>query len=301
MESDLFNGALPFPVNFTTIAIGLVILLALIAFVRGVIGMLVGILCLLAGAFVGYWCHSLIPGWISIFTEQPSPRFAFFAALGIGVSVYICLRLMVGAFLLAPIRKKREGRLLGGIFGAALSLIPAAVVIFVLGLGFWMAGVIFSIDNTDTGVAVKEGEVVTERPFWARWNEALDRDYVASLIAKVDPVAVRAKGVLLNLMVALKDNAAGGKLSEDPAAGKVLRNVKVRELDKDPEITKLVEKGDYTRLINHPKVREVAADREVSGLLEDVHVEKAVDSSLYAVEKSGNRVRRTRSMRFSLR
>ena len=35
MESDLFNGALPFPVNFTTIAIGLVILLALIAFVRG--------------------------------------------------------------------------------------------------------------------------------------------------------------------------------------------------------------------------------------------------------------------------
>ena len=62
-----------------------------------------------------------------------------------------------------------------------------------------------------------------------------------------------------------------------------------------------MEKGDYTRLINHPKVREVAVDREVSGLLEDVHVEKAVDSSLYAVEKSGNRVRRTRSMRFSLR
>ena len=59
--------------------------------------------------------------------------------------------------------------------------------------------------------------------------------------------------------------------------------------------------GDYTRLINHPKVKEVAADREVSGLLEELHIEKAVDKSLYAVEKSGNRVRRMRSMRFSLR
>jgi len=301
MESDLFNGSLPFPVNFTTIAIALAILLALIAFVRGVIGMFVGILCLLAGAFVGYWCHSLIPGWISVFTEQPSPRFAFFAALGIGFSVYICLRLVAGAFLLAPMRKKKEGRLLGGVFGAALSLIPAAVVIFVLGLGLWMAGALFSLGNTDAGVTAQEGEVVTERPFWARWNEALDRDYVASVIAKIDPIAVRAKGALLNLMVALKDNAAGGKLSEDPAAGRVLRNKKVRELDKDPEISRLVEKGDYTRLINHPKVKEVAADREVSGLLEDLNVEQAVDESLYAVEKSGNRVRRMRSMRFSLR
>ena len=50
MESDLFNGSLPFPVNFTTIAIALAILLAIIAFVRGVIGMFVGIVCLLAGA-----------------------------------------------------------------------------------------------------------------------------------------------------------------------------------------------------------------------------------------------------------
>jgi hypothetical protein len=164
-----------------------------------------------------------------------------------------------------------------------------------------MAGALFSLGNTDAGVTAREGEVVTERPFWARWNEALDRDYVASVIAKIDPIAVRAKGALLNLMVALKDNAAGGKLSEDPAAGRVLRNKKVRELDKDPEISRLVEKGDYTRLINHPKVKEVAADREVSGLLEDLNVEQAVDESLYAVEKSGNRVRRMRSMRFSLR
>ena len=73
-----------------------------------------------------------------------------------------------------------------------------------------------------------------------------DSDYVASVIAKIDPVAVRAKGALLNLMVALKDNAAGGKLSEDHYAGEVLRNAKVRELDKDPEISRLVEKGDYT-------------------------------------------------------
>ena len=43
MESDLFNGALPFPINFTTLSIALVILIAVIAFLRGVIGMFVGL------------------------------------------------------------------------------------------------------------------------------------------------------------------------------------------------------------------------------------------------------------------
>ena len=47
MESDLFIGTLPFPINFTTLSIGLVILIAVIAFLRGVIGMFVGLACIL--------------------------------------------------------------------------------------------------------------------------------------------------------------------------------------------------------------------------------------------------------------
>ena len=51
MESDLFNGTLPFPINFTTLSIGLVILIALIAFLRGVIGMFVGFVCMMVGVY----------------------------------------------------------------------------------------------------------------------------------------------------------------------------------------------------------------------------------------------------------
>ena len=89
MESDLFNGSLPFPVNFTTLAIALALLLAALAFTRGVIGMFVGLVCLLTGAFVAYSSHSLIPGWLSHISEDPSPRFVFFIAVAIGFSVYV--------------------------------------------------------------------------------------------------------------------------------------------------------------------------------------------------------------------
>jgi hypothetical protein len=297
MESDLFNGSLPFPVNFTTLAIGLALVLAVIAAVRGVIGMFVGLACLLAGAFVGYSSHSMLPGWLSQIDDNPSPRFVFFVAIGIGFSAYVMLRLLAGAILLSPLRRAGGKRLIGGPIGAALSLVPATGLVFVVGVTLRMAGSLFSVEHTDAGVAIEDGQSVAERPFWARWNEAMDRDYLGALVAKLDPLAASARGAITNLLVALKDNAAGGKLAEDPAAAGVLRSDSLRDMANDPEIRQLVERGDFIALFDHPKMKQVASDPEIAKLLKGFQVEKAVDSSLYAVEDSGELRRRERRLR----
>ena len=65
MESDLFNGALPFPINFTTLSVALVILIAVIAFLRGVIGMFVGLGCMMIGVYCAYTIYPRLPGWLS--------------------------------------------------------------------------------------------------------------------------------------------------------------------------------------------------------------------------------------------
>lgn len=299
MESDLFNGSLPFPVNFTTLAIALALLLAALAFTRGVIGMFVGLACLLAGAFVAYSSHSLIPGWLSHVSEDPSPRFVFLVAVAIGFSVYVALRLLAGAFLLSPFRREGKKKLVGGLAGAALSLIPAATLIVVLCVGLRMAGTLFSIEHTQAGAAAEDGEEEVERPFWARWNEALDRDYLGALIAQIDPLAARARGAISTLLVAFaEDGAVEGKLAEDAIGAEVMQNPSLRGLADDPEVAAYLERGDYIQLLRHPKLREVATDPEVRKLLESLQVERAVDSSLYVAENSGEKRRRQRGTRF---
>ena len=298
MESDLFNGALPFPVNFTTVAISLAVLLAAIAFVRGVLGMFIGLACIVAGAFIGFTSHAQLPGLLTPISEDPSPRFVFFVAVGIGFSCYVMLRLLAGAILLSPLRAGgRRKRLIGGPIGAVLSLVPAAGLVFVVGVSLRMAGSLFSVEHTDAGVAVEDGQSAAERPFWARWNEAMDRDYLGALVAKLDPFAARARGAITNLLVTLKDNAAGGKLAEDPAAGGILRTDSLRSLDSDPEVREMVDRGDYIGLFDHPKLKRAINDPEISVLLRRLQVEKAVDSSLYAVEDSGELRRRVRQLR----
>lgn len=294
MESDLFNGSLPFPVNFTSLAIGLVVLLAALAFTRGVVGMFVGLACLLAGAFVAYSSHPLLPGWLSPIVASPSPRFVFFVALGAGFSVYVVLRLLAGA-VLSPLRRTMGKKMVGGALGAVLSLIPAAALIVVICVGLRMAGTLFSIEHTDAGVAAKEGAEEVERPFWARWNEALDRDYLGSMIAKIDPLAARARGAISTLLVALKDPAAGKNLAGDPVAASLFNNPALRDLADDPEVLGYLERGEYMQLLRHPKLHVAATDPEVRGLLERLPVERAVDSSLYVAE--GDDDPRTRQRR----
>ena len=108
MESDLFNGALPFPINFTVLSISLIILIALIAFLRGVIGMFFGLGCMFVGAYCGYVIYPRLPELLSNFIESPSPLLVYALTVILAFCVYLFLRLLVGAFIISPFRKKER-------------------------------------------------------------------------------------------------------------------------------------------------------------------------------------------------
>ena len=114
--------------------------------------------------------------------------------LGSAFCVYLFLRLLAGAFVLSPFRKEEKKRILRGPIGMVLSLIPATALIFVLGVALWTAGTLFSVEHTKEGVAVQPGSNAVQRPFWARWNYAWERDWIGKVIGKIDPLSARAKG-----------------------------------------------------------------------------------------------------------
>ena len=83
------------------------------------------------------------------------------------------------------------------------------------------------------------------------------------------------------MLVTLKDDSAGEKLSKKPKVSRVLRTKGLKDLVNDPEVSELIEKGDHVRLINHPKMQIIASDPEVNKLLDGLAVEKIIDESIY--------------------
>ena len=296
MESDLFNGALPFPVNFTILSISLILFIGLIAFLRGVIGMFFGLGCMFVGAYCGYIIYPLLPDILSQFIENPSPILVFSLTIISSFCVYLFLRLLVGAFVISPFKKKEKKPLLRGPVGMVLSLIPASALILVLGIAFWTAGTLLSVDYTNSGIVDQPGTSKEVRPFWARWNYAMERDYLGNVIGKIDPLSSRAKGAISNFLVTLMDDSAGAELSKKPKVSRVLRTKGINELANDPEVSELLKKGDHLALINHPKLKAIAADPEVNKLLNDLPVEKIVDESIYE-KKEGLLIRKENRMR----
>ena len=281
MESDLFNGALPFPVNFTILSISLALLIGLIAFLRGVIGMFFGLGCMFVGAYCGFILYPRLPSLLSHVIDEPSPLWVFSITIAASFCVYLFLRLLVGAFIISPFTKREKKPLLRGPIGMVLSLIPASALILVLGIALWTAATLFSVDYTGSGIAAQPGTSNDARPFWARWNHALERDHLGHMIGTIDPLSARAKGAISNLLVTLKDDSAGEKLSKKPKVSRVLRTKGLKDLANDPEVLELIEKGDHVRLINHPKVQIIASDPEVNKLLDGLAVEKIIDESIY--------------------
>ena len=228
--------------------------------------------------------------------DDPSPLLIFSLTLGSAFCVYLFLRLLAGAFVLSPFRKEEKKRFLRGPIGMVLSLIPATALIFVLGVALWTAGTLFSVEHTKEGVSVQPGSNAVERPFWARWNYALERDWIGKVIGKIDPLSARATGAISNFLVTLKDDSAGGQLTKHPEISRVLRTPGIRDLADDPEIAELIKNVDYIRLLNHSKMRSTASDPEFNKLIDDLPVEEIVDKSLYRQEQ-GLLVRRQSRLR----
>ena len=281
MESDLFNGAFPIPVNFTILSISLALIIGLIAFLRGVIGMFFGLGCMFVGAYCGFILYPQLPSILSHVIDEPSPLWVFSITITASFCVYLFLRLLVGAFIISPFTKKEKKPFLRGPVGMVLSLVPASALILVLGITLWTAGTLLSVDYTESGISAQPGTSNEARPFWARWNYALERDHLGHIIGKIDPLSARAKGAISNLLVTLKDDSAGEKLSKKPKVSRVLRTKGLKDLVNDPEVSELIEKGDHVRLINHPKMQIIASDPKINKLLDGLAVEKIIDESIY--------------------
>ncbi|MFT4549520.1 MAG: hypothetical protein ACI9UA_001020 [Pseudoalteromonas tetraodonis] len=285
-SSDLLNGLLPFPVSFTTLALILFIIIAAIGFVRGVLRMIFGAIALAIGSIAAYFTYQNAP----LFFERP--RVILIVSIVAGLVVYLLARKLILGILLRPLLGKHRG-VMGG-KGALVSIIPAAFLIWTLANGFRLSGTMMEMEQTEKNVTAAEGEKI-EDGWIAHLRGAMDNDWLASFLAKIDPFVERGKAALVQILISSKDEGAPDAIaSYDKDAAEVIRHPAIQKLKSDPEIRQLIDNGEYVQLLQHPKVREAAKNNRITDKLKSIDIGATLEKALYSSQGKDQPKVRTR-------
>ena len=273
-SSDLLNGLLPFPVSFTSLALILFAIIAGFAFVRGVLRLIFATVALGIGAGAAYYVYGQAPSMIS------SPRAILATSIAAGLLVFVLARYLIIDLLLRPILGKHRGA--SGGRGALLSLIPAALLVWVLATGFRLTGTVMEMEQFGNNVTVAEGEQI-HQGWLAHWRRAMDNDDLARLLAKVDPFIQQGRAILVGFLISTRDQAAPGQLADaDADADAIINSPAMQDLSKDPEIRRLIESGEYIALLQHPKVRQATRESGLAERLKSIDIGGNLENALFS-------------------
>ncbi|MEM0895694.1 MAG: CvpA family protein [Verrucomicrobiota bacterium] len=277
----------PIPVNFTTIALGILAVTMIIGAIRGIVRMFFG-LAALAVAVVGAWFwYQRLPE-VSAGMEEPlGPRVVAYSTLIVGVLAFIVARWFFG-LIAKPFTFREDGKPRGGgLFGALLGLIPAAGTVFAISMILRLVGTSESMAFVGDAVETEEGAPKPQPAWMERVQSIIESDPLANLLEKIDPFIDRGRAAISELLVSTKDETAEVELQADPRTNTLLNHPKVRELLDDPEIREILARGDYTQLFQNQKVAEAARAPELQSKLDDDPIGEVVDKSLF--DESGRR------------
>lgn len=294
-------ATLPIPLDFTTVALGIVAVTMLVATVRGVVRLAFSLLALAAGVLVAYVVYERLPEYSATLDHPFTPRTLVYSSIGVGVATFFLVRVIVGKLLnpLAFSEGKPRGR---GVVGALFGFVPASAIVWVIVVALRMTGAVEDLGHTDDSVRAEEGTLEKESPWLARLRAALKSNTVAQWMAKLDPFVDKGKEALSKLLISAQDMAVAERLgSNSKDMGQILADPKVRALLEDPEIINLLKRGEHVALMQNPKVQEASESLRMNERMAEMEVEEEVDRALYTkpeAEENAPRVRRKPRLRF---
>ncbi len=268
----------PAPAWITGCAVAFVLLLALLAFLHGVVKQLMNMVCLAAGGAAAWYCfhhqQDLFGASAATMSTDRVVLLAGVAGLLVyGVSRFI-MRLLpwLGIVQLAWITGWRAG---------LLSLIPSGFTLWASTMATQLVGNRYGMEGMAT--LAQQGEQLQSH-FGSWITEAqrlLDQSSVGSLLMRVDPLAVRATANLTRLLIVSPHPQVFPALAAHPRIGKIFHHPKVTALSRDPAVNQAIESKNFAGLLQLPQVQQAAADAELRELLSDNSLEDAMDEILY--------------------
>jgi uncharacterized membrane protein required for colicin V production len=273
MDDDLSGGQSPVPLNFTTVAIGIVAIVMVFGAIKGVVKLVFTLISLAGATIVAYMAYMKLPEFSSQLETPFAPTTLVYASVGIGIVTYIFTRTLVGKLFnpLALVDGKPRGR---GPLGAVFGLVPAIALVWVIATAVRVTGVAEGFEQIQKEAdAAGTPQNTADAPWLAKLKRYMKTDTVAGWMAKIDPFVSQGKEAIGKLLISTQNRNATSQLQGNREAVNIVNNPKFLELMHDPEIKKLIDRGDFLTLMENPKIRAAVESDELRRDLENFDVD----------------------------
>ncbi|MBI2266407.1 MAG: hypothetical protein HYU64_14780 [Armatimonadetes bacterium] len=273
---------------FTFIGICVILILAIVGYLRGALRILAAFLALfLAGllakpfSFLTLWLVK-VAKLVPLVLQQP------LAMVTAGLLLFVLITLV----LEHPIKKREEKRKAGGLpvrtrweltGGAALGALWGTCLVLLVATGIELVATVdqtvqdarkLAVAKTSDGKGititteqVQEKGVVREQPAvvgpFVPLKEELHRSLFGSAAERLNPVDKKALDVLSKLTIVTGDPALTRRLQNHPAVVRLTSEPRLQALARDPEIQQAIQAQQFELLLNNPKIAELLNDKEL--------------------------------------
>ena len=260
------SDLIPTELTFTTVAAAIAVLLAIKAFITGVLRQIWGMLCLAGGCVAGYFIFQNGNEWLGKVIDHPSGNLVLGTSIAGGTAVWLG-----GKGLVHKIYKGitdsggKERTMTGRLVGAVVSLAPTSVLVWVIATVLRLSGSLSEMSHIDSAVRATDGTPAQEVGMVAKLRRELDQGWLGDVLKKTDPFTTEAGHQLASLLVLYKDADAWARLKHShPDIAKLLDNEKVRRALNDKQVRNSVAFGEHASLLVEPEIVEAAKDPEVA-------------------------------------
>ncbi|HYF36518.1 MAG TPA: CvpA family protein, partial [Prosthecobacter sp.] len=239
-------------------AAGIVAFLAGLAFARGVVKQLFGMVSLGLAVLVAYYVfshRSTVFG--SAGATMSSDKLMIFSASAGLLTYFVCrflIHILAGVGLL---------NILGGLTGwkgLMVSLVPSGFMLWVSTLVLRLTGTVFGMETAADARGhnpAAPGAKADAPNAFTTWlhqlSQQIDRSTLGALAEKFDPLDLRATANLSRLLILWPDGTVWNQLAAQNAeAGRMLNHPKLVALGKDPKVRQAIERQDFAGLMQLP-------------------------------------------------
>ncbi len=209
----------------------------------------------------------------------------------IGCILYLAFS-MLAAVLFRRTNEQSLGllRLGYGAGGSALGCIGALVTVWLSVLAIRFLGTVAQaeVSMAKTPLAIRQGVTVSPLAVeLARFKQSIDDGPAGGLIDTSDPVSRRTYVIIEEMTRVISNGEAMKRFVGYPGTQVLSRNPRILTLQKDPEIARIVARGNFLQLLGNPKIVAAVNDPDLEKLVRSFELEKALDYALGSNEKDG--------------
>ena len=276
--------------NAYFIAVTVVVaLLAWNGWKQGVLRQLVT-LAAIASAYIVGWFGADSAAPLFEFLHFPSPITRIIGGVVAGFAAFIGIR-TVGHIVCKRTAQQKPGaaRVSYGVLGALIGVLFGGALFFLASGAIRMLGAIaqasldaFQNEHASQPSAQKPGPLISGL---AKLGTALDNGGIGQFLRDHDPLPTQhAFATLTKLGIMVSRADAVDRFVSYPGISRLTNHPRLVELQRDPEIAKMLESKSFFRLLRHDKIVALANDPIFAAEIRKLEFEKALDFALRAEE-----------------